>query len=790
MFPSFLLWAQVTRTVTPANSSALQSALQWLLVWGEPSLTDIGIIGYVITWLKVLGLVTLLSWIVSRLVASRGGPSKGIRPLDYAALGGLALALVCVFLQVVESGRKRSFGNIGPVSTIQLLTILSFVVIAVWVEVRLWTGLARQGSRSDLGLLGTIHAAMALGIGSAYALSKADPRFAWVSLGIGIRMGATFMGLVALAWTVVGMLGELVAIRPRRLYAIAWQCWVESFRRMWAPWVVLIVFGVILAFFDWFVTSSVAEMGRSYIGSLMFLAAILMMLMVTILSPISLPNDIRQQTIYTIVSKPVRRLELVWGRMIGYMALVTVLLVAFGGISLAYLYRNVEGAYIKATADAAKARKQNRPDFARQYDEQAEQLRTRMTARLPVKGSLVFIDSKNKQVTKGIDVGQEMELRSHIEGATPSKAIWRFGMVRDPLDPAHIIDRKVPVGSLLQDGTIEKLQDEVFTLATEAAAAESGAKASESGARTARLKEQIEARRKELKLLVDREAKYLADARALGNSSKAGDLRNSALALHSPDIPIEMTFTVYRTTKGELGEPVLASMAVANPRVPNQVDNQVFSIHEYYTNKRYLPARLLVGSGGDLQVSVQCMSPNQYLGMAESDLFLVASSGDYRANFLKGLLGVWLQAMVLTAIGVFAGTFLSWPVALVTTIFFLLAGYAAVGTLFEFSQHLSHGGGPFESLIRMIGHENMETELAATPAVIIAKSLDSVLTPVLERLVYVIPNLTALDVSTTVADGFAVTGEKAFLNVLLGLGYALPFSIAGYFILKNREVAA
>ncbi len=44
---------------------------------------------------------------------------------------------------------------------------------------------------------------------------------------------------------------------------------------------------------------------------------------------------------------------------------------------------------------------------------------------------------------------------------------------------------------------------------------------------------------------------------------------------------------------------------------------------------------------------------------------------------MKGLFGIWLQAMVLTAIGVFAGTFLSWPVALLFTIAFFVAGHAA-----------------------------------------------------------------------------------------------------------------
>ena len=63
--------------------------------------------------------------------------------------------------------------------------------------------------------------------------------------------------------------------------------------------------------------------------------------------------------------------------------------------------------------------------------------------------------------------------------------------------------------------------------------------------------------------------------------------------------------------------------------------------------------------------------------------------------------------------------------------------------------------------------------------------------PVMSRLVYIVPNFAALDVSNTVADGFAVTlGLLMLATSLLALAYALPFSIAGYFILKNREVAA
>ena len=83
---------------------------------------------------------------------------------------------------------------------------------------------------------------------------------------------------------------------------------------------------MVLAFTHWFLQPPrPAEMGRLFVGTLTLLCSLLLTAMVTILTPLSLPTDIQQQTIYTVVSKPVRRIELIWGRMIGYMAIVTVL---------------------------------------------------------------------------------------------------------------------------------------------------------------------------------------------------------------------------------------------------------------------------------------------------------------------------------------------------------------------------------------------------------------------------------------------------------------------------------
>src|SRR5439155_17007481 len=157
------------------------------------------------------------------------------------------------------------------------------------------------------------------------------------------------------------LVSELFAVRGRRLFSIARLSIYESNRRMWAPWVVITVFLLVLAFTHWFLQPPrPAEMGRLYVGTLTLLCSVLLTVMVTILTPLSLPTDIQQQTIYTVVSKPVRRIELIWGRMIGYMALVTVLVALFGGISRLYLWRAVGLTIRNSYADAIRAKNENR----------------------------------------------------------------------------------------------------------------------------------------------------------------------------------------------------------------------------------------------------------------------------------------------------------------------------------------------------------------------------------------------------------------------------------------------
>jgi hypothetical protein len=813
--------AAVPVPVAPAISKELMNALLWLYLTGDPAFTSNDLLGGFLTWVKAISLLCVVGWVVSWLVIGIKERVVGRgRWYDAIIVAALILTPVTVVLRVLESLNRIPIIVIANGRLTSWTAILSVLLYAIWVEIAVGRTVRQLGRKADMAVFVGMHLALALGLFAGiyfqrvgfldFIMGLSPNTLSWrEGLIYGARMSVTYMGYVVFLRLLALSLAELFAIRGRRLYAIARLSIYEANRRMWAPWVVITVFLLVLAFTHWFLQPPrAAEMGRLYVTTLTLLCSALLTVMVTILTPLSLPTDIQQQTIYTVVSKPVRRLELIWGRMIGYMALVTVLVALFGGVSLLYLWRTVGLTIQRTYADALRAKNENRESDYKQLMEQAQQLATRMQARVPVKGSLSFLDSRGVPHAMGIDVGQEQEMReprSHIEGATPSAAIWSFGIVPDPFTPPgrppRPLDRRIPVEDFLKEGTKEWLLDRVYQLQSQIETARAAkAQPNVTAARSSQLDASIQRNEDELrrvrgeyesvrKRADDLEAQ-IAAAEAAGNADQVKNLRAEASKLLSDPITVEMTFNVYRTTKGKIGEPVYAEIQAFNRRTDAQYEGEVFAVKEYYTNSIKFPASLLAGSNGALRIEVRCLSPTQYLGMSESDLFLLPRSGRFEWNYLKGLFGIWLQAMVLTAIGVCAGTFLSWPVALLTTLAFFIAGQLAFAFLVDFTRQAILGGGPFESLIRLLSHDNQMSDLAPTAGVVLAKTLDSLVMPVMSMLVYIVPNFNALDVSNMVADGFAVGWGLLGLNTLLALAYALPFSIAAYYILKNREVAA
>ena len=112
-----------------------------------------------------------------------------------------------------------------------------------------------------------------------------------------------------------------------------------------------------------------------------------------------IPNDIKNLNIYTVVTKPIERFEVVLGRFVGYVALMTLVLVALTGVSLVL---------IANTSFSEKAREET------------------YKARVPVRGKLEFKSRSDK--FEGTNVGREFDYRKYIAGHqdSPQRAIWHY----------------------------------------------------------------------------------------------------------------------------------------------------------------------------------------------------------------------------------------------------------------------------------------------------------------------------------------------------------------------------
>jgi len=100
------------------------------------------------------------------------------------------------------------------------------------------------------------------------------------------------------------------------------------------------------------------------------------------------------------------------------------------------------------------------------------------------------------------------------------------------------------------------------------------------------------------------------------------------------------------------------------------------------------------------------------------------------------------------------------------------------------------GGGPVESLFRLVRRENMAAPLEQTTANQIATSSDVFFRWVIRRLLDIIPDVERLDFTVFVAEGFDISGTQLILNALILFGYLTPWAILAYFLLRWREIAS
>lgn len=139
-------------------------------------------------------------------------------------------------------------------------------------------------------------------------------------------------------------------------------------------------------------------------------------------------------------------------------------------------------------------------------------------------------------------------------------------------------------------------------------------------------------------------------------------------------------------------------------------------------------------------------------------------------------------------------TFLSGPVAMLGTIGVMVAGFCKVFLLniglgsIKIGEPIL-GGGPFESFWRIIAGTDMMTDLPASVATTLVKTLDTVVGAFLALFGQAIPPLANFQIyNTAVSSGFDISPAWMLQHGVETCAYLFPIFLVGYLILSNREM--
>lgn len=554
---------------------------------------------------------------------------------------------------------------------------------------------------------------------------------------------------------VLAGLADIAATSPRRVWALARLAIQESLRRN--VLVVLAVFALILLFAGWFLDPASVDPRRLYVGFILAATNLLVCLVTLVLAVFSLPADIKSRAIQTVTTKPVRTAEIVLGRIVGFAAVGTCLLAVMGFAGWAFVVRSVSHGHVLDAADVFDI-------TGREGEVTGAEGKTSSDRGHRHR---VVLDERGQGLA---ETAHGHRHRVTVTGTTPSgEPTYSVGQ------PIGLLEARRPLR-----GTLRFLDRE----------GRPAVKGISVGAEWS-YRQYIEG----------------------GTAAAAIWTFDGITPERFPEgLPLEMIVRVFRTHKGNIEDGIHGTIQVRNPASSLRSESLPIVAREHTIDSLLIPRRIntVMADGslgevdlfadlvadGRLEVWLQCLEPAQYYGVAQADFYLRAGDGSFAVNYAKSCLGIWFSMLICTALGVMFSTFLSGPVALVAALATLLVGQFRefIARLFT-SQvtgdtSLVPGGGPIESLYRIVTQTSITLELDPTPAVQVMKVLDTVLLAPVRLAAGIFPSLSSLGTSDFVAGGFDIPGDLLAAHGAETIGYVLACFVAGVFCLKAREVAS
>lgn len=545
---------------------------------------------------------------------------------------------------------------------------------------------------------------------------------------------------------------DLAGTSPGRVWALTRLAVQEAIRRNVLA--VLALFAVVMIFAGWFLDPTNVEPVKLYVGFLLGAASFLACTVTLILAVFSLPADIKSKAIQTVVTKPVHAGEIVLGRFLGFAFVGTFLLAVMGVAGWAFIVRSVQHTHA-LDATALRELRDDEGTLGGYEGRTGASRDHRHFVKLDATGS-----------------GIAETFQGHRHRIT-SRASAK-GVVYDVGPPEGILEARRPLRGRLR------------FLDRDGRPADKGISVGEEwGYR-----------------------QYIEGGTAAAALWTFMGIREADF----PDgLPLEMNIRVFRTYKGIITEGIHGTIQLRNPS--NNLRSEALPIVARESIEQlWIPRKLAVVladgtvqeadlykdfvADGRLEIWLQCLEPNQYYGVAQADLYLRAGDGSFAINYFKSCLGAWFAMLIVTALGVMFSTFLSSPVALIASLSMLLVGQFRefIARLFV-SQVTGDsrevpGGGPIESLYRIVTQMSITLELDPTPAVQAMKLADIVLLAPMRVAAGLFPSLAALGTSNFVAEGFDIPFGLLAAHAAETAGYCVAFCVAATFCLRAREVAA
>ena len=274
---------------------------------------------------------------------------------------------------------------------------------------------------------------------------------------------------------------DLPRFSLRRTLAMAQLTVLEAIRRkiIWA----FVVFVLLLLFASLFLDGISDNPARIYLSIVLNSTYFLILLLSVVLSTFSLPNEVKNRTIYSLVTKPIRAGEIVLGKIVGFTVIGTVVLAVMCVVSYGFVVRGLnhrhsieaeavertgQGDSLAATGKTSSDSRHHhtftvgpdglgRTELAMGHWHEVQAIRDGdkvryeigpheglLVARVPKYGKLRFLDSQGRP-GKGISVGQEWAYRSYVEGRTQAAAIWKFEGITPDMFPKENFPNGLPI---------------------------------------------------------------------------------------------------------------------------------------------------------------------------------------------------------------------------------------------------------------------------------------------------------------------------------------------------------